>query len=152
MKTCKIIVFLLAGLALMAAGPTFARSGGGEKTTKAEKLPPGIRPQSSATPNFVEFTASAATIFSGNKPVGLLHFEYGLDIEGDTSRERIIVMAPRLRDAYGRVLLQYAGGIYAAGEIPDINYLTTRMQAITDRIIGKNKARFLVSSLMVNDH
>jgi len=33
--------------------------------------------------------------------------------------------------------------------VPDANYLATRMQSATDRILGKGKAKFLIAMLMV---
>ncbi len=152
MKNFRTIAFLLASTALVFTGPAYASGGGKPKESKASEARPfGTKSISTATENFVEFYPSAATIFNGHRPAGFMHFEYGLDIIDPRIRERAIKMAPLLRDAYGRILSQYAGSIYSLGEVPDMNYLTTRMQGITDRIIGKGKAKFLVANLMVRE-
>ncbi len=158
MKKFISMALLLVGLACFSTGPALASGGGGgghgkpKESTKAEPTPFGTKKVSESTANFLPFLPSAATIFSGYQPAGLMHFEYGLEIEDPRIRAHAAKLAPRLRDAYGRVLSQYAGSLYTPGEVPDMNYLATRMQGVTDRIIGKGKAHFLVSTLMVREN
>jgi hypothetical protein len=150
----KIFISLFAlSLAMFISTPVLA-SGGGKSKEKvvAEKEAYGVKKTSAGAEDYLPFYPSAATIFSGYRPMGLMHFEYGLDIKDDDDRERAAKLAPRLREAYGQLLAQYAGSLYTVGDVPDIEYLSTRMQSATDRIIGKGKAQFLVSTLMVNDH
>ena len=132
--------------------PVLASEAKSKEKAVAEKAAYGVKKTSAGAEDYLAFYPSAATIFSGYKPMGLMHFEYGLDIKDDKVRERAVKLAPRLREAYGQLLAQYAGSLYTAGDVPDIEYLSTRMQSATDRIIGKGKAQFLVSTLMVNDH
>jgi hypothetical protein len=134
-----------------AASPALA-SAKAKESGKTEARTYGTLGVSENTENFLPFYPTAATIFSGHRPVGLMQFEYGLDIENPKVLALAIKLAPRLRDAYGRVLSQYAGSLYTAGEVPDMQFLAVRMQSATDRIIGKGNARFLVSSLMVRDN
>jgi hypothetical protein len=42
--------------------------------------------------------------------------------------------------------------LYRAGELPDAEYISKRMQMITDRMLGKDKAVFLISNLMVRQN
>ncbi|PHS24050.1 MAG: hypothetical protein COA84_10105 [Robiginitomaculum sp.] len=147
------ISILALSLAVFIGTPALANGGGKNKEKAvAEKSAFGVMKASAGSENFLVFYPSAATIFAGYKPMGLMHFEYGLEIKDDNDRERAAKLAPRLREAYARLLAQYAGSLYTPGEVPDIEYLSARMQSATDRIIGKGKAQFLVSTLMVNDH
>lgn len=141
----------------MALAPTLAsaseggskKEGHGQAESKSTKPAHGLKTRSTGTASFIEFAPAAATIFNGYRPSGLMHFEYGLDIEDEAMRHRAVALAPRLRDAYGKILAQYAGSLYSVGEVPDANFLSTRMQAVTDRLLGKGKATFLISTLMV---
>ena len=133
--------------------PVLANGGGKSKEKAvAEKEAYGVKKTSAGAEDYLPFYPSAATIFSGYKPMGLMHFEYGLEIVDDKDRKRAIKLAPRLREAYGHLLAQYAGSLYTPGEVPDIEYLSARMQSATDRIVGKGRAQFLISTLMVTDH
>ncbi|MDQ7017599.1 MAG: hypothetical protein Q9M33_00430 [Robiginitomaculum sp.] len=158
MKNFKFILIGIASALILMAGPSYASGGGGgghgkaKEKTSDEPSTYGTKKMSSGAENFLQFYPTAATIFSGHSPAGLMHMEYGLDIKDQRIRERAAKLAPRLRDAYGRILSQYAGSLYTAGEVPDMQYLASRMQGVTDRIIGKGNARFLVSTLMVRDH
>jgi len=157
MKKFIPILIVIASTLILMAGPSYASGGGGGHGKAKEKASSetsvyGTKKMSAGAENFLQFYPSAATVFSGHKPVGLMHFEYGLDIENKSIRERAARLAPRLRDAYGRILAQYAGSLYTPGDVPDMQYLAARMQGVTDRIIGKGNARFLVSTLMVSDH
>ncbi len=151
MQNIRTISLLLASIALFLPAPAYASGGKSKASTKVETKAFGTKSISEATENFVEFYPSAATIFNGNRPAGFMHFEYGLEINDPAVRAYAIKIAPRLRDFYGRILTQYAGSHYDPGMVPDVDYLLTRMQSITDRTIGKGKARVLVSSLMVSE-
>jgi len=156
MKSHMPILIAIASALILIAGPSYASGGGGHGKSKekasSETSTYGTKKVSAGAENFLQFYPSAATIFSGHTPTGLMHIEYGLDIENPRIRDRAAKLAPRLRDAYGRILAQYAGSLYTAGEVPDMQYLSARMQGVTDRIIGKGNARFLVSTLMVRDN
>ncbi len=151
MKICKSILFGLIAVIILSTAPAMASGGKPKEAAKSGPKTFGTKAISAGSESFLQFYPSAATVFSGYKPAGLMHFEYGLNIENSAVRERAVKLAPRLRDAYGRVLAQYAGSLYSPGEVPDMEYLVSRMQGITDRMIGKGNARFLVSTLMVRD-
>ncbi len=157
MENFKLILIGIVSALLLVAGPAYASGGGGghgkaKEKASSEPSTYGTKKMSSGAENFLQFYPTAATVFSGHTPAGLMHMEYGLDIKDQRIRDRAAKLAPRLRDAYGRILAQYAGSLYTAGEVPDMQYLASRMQGVTDRIIGKGNARFLVSTLMVRDH
>jgi hypothetical protein len=153
MKVIQHTLLVLLASWAFTATPAYSNSSSKSKESgKTEARTYGTLGVSANTENFLPFYPTAATIFSGHQPVGLMQFEYGLDIENPKVLALAIKLAPRLRDAYGRVLAQYAGSLYTAGEVPDMQFLAVRMQSATDRIIGKGNARFLVSSLMVRDN
>lgn len=145
------LTLFLTGASLAMTGPVLAseQSHGGGHESATKKPAYGIRENTTAAETFVQFMPAMATTFSGMRPAGLMHFEYGLDIQSPAMRKRAIALAPRLRGAYGQILAQYAGSLYSPGEVPDANYLATRMQSATDRILGKGKAKFLIAMLMV---
>ncbi len=157
MKSAAFLKLFLAGALLAMSYPALASEGGGhggghgdaKSERAATKSAYGIRANTTGAESFVQFMPAAATTFSGLRPAGQMHMEYGLDIENAAIRKRAIALAPRLRASYGKILAQYAGSLYSPGDVPDVNYLATRMQGATDRILGKGRARFLVAVLMV---
>jgi hypothetical protein len=56
---------------------------------------------------------------------------------------------PTLRDAYVRSLLTYAATSVRAWRQPSVEDIGTRMQAITDRVMGQTGARVLMAQTAI---
>ncbi len=140
MKTLRTLFYVaIAGLALIAS-PALAGGGGAAKKTSSGD---------SARPNFVEFPQMASSVLQGYRVRGMMVLGFGLEIEDSKLRKKARALLPRLQDTYTREFNRYAGNAYNAGEVPNAQYLSTRMQTATDRMLGKDKAVFLISNLMV---
>ena len=56
---------------------------------------------------------------------------------------------PRLQAAYNQFLSTYMSGI-TPGAPPNADYLVSQLQRLTDQVLGKPGARFLVGSILMN--
>jgi hypothetical protein len=127
----------LALAALLALTPSFAAaSSGGEK-----KKGGGI--------SYIQIQTLTASIVRRNGSRGVMTMEVGVDVANEQLREKAAASTPRLRAAYAQVLQIYASGLPAA-TAPDADYLAVRFQRETDRILGKQGAKLLVGTILVN--
>ncbi len=121
---------LLAGLAAAAAWPAAAaaeeKKGGGESYMR---LP----------------TLTATLVRGGGRSVCTA--EAGVDTPDPVLRARVALLKPRLQDAYNTVLAGFAASL-SPGEPPNLEVLTARLQAATDRVVGRPGARFLIGTVL----
>ena len=80
---------------------------------------------------------------------GLLLVEIGLDVKDAALRDRVNNELPILRDAYVRSLLVFAATAVKPWRQPNVEEIATRMQAITDRVLGKPGARVLMAQTAI---
>ena len=80
---------------------------------------------------------------------GVLTVEAGIDTPDPALRARVMELIPRLRDAYN-TSLQVFGANLRPGEAPDLDQLEARLQADTDRVVGRRGARILLGTTLVN--
>ncbi|MBL1430749.1 MAG: hypothetical protein COA60_004440 [Robiginitomaculum sp.] len=139
----KIIALSLLGIVMVASSPALAAPSGdsGKKSSRT-----------SANPNFVEFPQMISSVLDGYRVRGMIILGFGLEIEDDDLRYKTTKLLPRLQDSYNREFNIYASTLYRSGELPDAEHISKRMQMITDRILGKDKAVFLISNLMVRQN
>jgi len=90
-----------------------------------------------------------ASILDGARSHGLLLVELGLDVPDEKLRDRVNKSLPNLRDAYVRSLLTYAATSVRAWRQPNVEDIATRMQAITDRVMGQPGARVLMAQTAI---
>jgi flagellar basal body-associated protein FliL len=90
-----------------------------------------------------------ASILDGTRPRGLLLVEFGLDVPDAGLRERVNQALPALRDAYVRGLLTYAATAVRPWRQPNVEDLANRIQAITDRSLGKKGAKVLMAQTAI---
>ena len=84
------------------------------------------------------------------RPGGLstvLTAEAGIDTPDPVLRARVLLLQPRLQDAYNSVMAAFAASL-APGALPDVDALVARLQAATDRIVGRPGARFLIGTVL----
>jgi hypothetical protein len=75
--------------------------------------------------------------------------EFGLDVPDSSLRQRATAALPALRDAYVRGLLTYAATTVRAWRQPNVEDIANRMQAITDRSLGKKGAKVLMAQTAI---
>ena len=78
---------------------------------------------------------------------GVMTAEAGVDAPDPAVRARVELVQPRLLDAYRSVLAAFAASL-APGAPPDLETLVARLQAATDRVVGRPGARFLIGTVM----
>lgn len=90
-----------------------------------------------------------ASILDGERSRGLLMVELGLDVPDAKLRDKVNRSLPLLRDAYVRSLLTYAATSVRPWRQPNIEDIATRMQAITDRVMGEPGAKVLMAQTAI---
>ncbi len=137
--------FNVAILAIfICASPALASGGGhgdGSKTTQTKG--------DNAHPHFVIFPQIISSVLDGYKVHGIMILGYGLDIEDEALRKKTWELLPRLQDSFNTEFNRYTGNTYKPGSVPDADYISKKMQATADRMLGKGKSVFLISNLMV---
>ncbi|MDP1631050.1 MAG: Tat pathway signal protein [Caulobacter sp.] len=124
---------LAAALSLL---PAVAAASGGEK-----KKGGGLA--------FLQIKSIVATIMRRNGSRGVVTVECGVDVPDDKLRALADASQPRLRAAYASFVGNYAASLAAAG-VPDADYMAREMQHITDQVLGKKGAKFLVGTILIN--
>ena len=123
---------LLAALTAAAAAPALVaaekKKGGGE--------------------SYLQFPAITAPLPRPGGASGVLSVEAGVDAPDPVLRARVALLQPRLQDAYNTVLAGFAASL-APGAPPDVEALVARLQAATDRVVGRPGARFLIGTVLV---
>jgi hypothetical protein len=99
--------------------------------------------------SYVQFPTLTAAIIRPDGRRGVLTVEAGIDARDPGLRERVELVEPRLRDAYASSLMLFGRNL-RPGEAPDVAQLADRLQADTDRVVGRPGARLLLGSTLVN--
>lgn len=131
-----ILAVLAAMLALLQVAPAAASSAEGEKKKGGGE-------------SFVPVRALTATVLRANGKRGVLTVECGLDVADNGLRAKAEASLPRLRDAYVRFLLPYAGAV-PAGAPPSPEIIGGALQRATDQVLGKPGAKLLLGTILVN--
>jgi flagellar basal body-associated protein FliL len=90
-----------------------------------------------------------ASILDGTKPSGLLLVEISMDVPDPALRQRVNEYMPVLRDAFVRSLSVYAANAVRTWRQPDIDDIATRMQKITDYVLGRPGAKILMAQTAI---
>lgn len=100
--------------------------------------------------SYVSIDPLYATIPVGDRPRGLLEIIVGLDIPDESLRDTATNAMPVLRDAYVRNLMAFAATRVRVNHQPDVTMIADRLQAVTDRALGKKGARVLLVQVALN--
>ena len=90
-----------------------------------------------------------ASISRGFKVHGVLAVDAGLDVPEEQVRKTAEAMRPRLMSSMRDAVLNYATLSYVVGEKPDADILRARLQKAVDQVLGGNKARVALASVIV---
>jgi flagellar basal body-associated protein FliL len=135
------LLSLFAALAVCALSGTEARA--------AEPSSPSAQHKTTQSESYVIVEPLYASILDGARSHGLLLVELGLDVPDEKLRDKVNQSLPMLRDAYVRSLLTYAATSVRAWRQPNVEDIATRMQAITDRVMGQPGARVLMAQTAI---
>jgi flagellar basal body-associated protein FliL len=135
-----LYIFLLAA-ALGASLPARA-----EDAPKAQKAPEHKTTQSKS---YIEIDPIYTTIVADNRPAGMLMVGAGLDVPDDKLRDDVNRSLPVLRDAYIRNLMTFTANVVRTDAQPDVGMIADRLQAVTDRALGKKGAKVLLAQVAI---
>jgi flagellar basal body-associated protein FliL len=121
---------------------------GSRAALAAEANAPAQR-KTTQSESYIPIEPMYASILEGIRPRGLLLIELGLDVPDGKLRERITQNLPALRDAYLRALLTYAATAVRPSRQPNVEDIASRMQAITNRVVGREGAKVLMAQTAI---
>jgi hypothetical protein len=98
---------------------------------------------------FIQFATLTANIVRADGRRGVFTVEAGVDAPDPAVHERALGLTPRLRDAYSSTLQTFAASLRPQ-QAPDLDLLSRRLQADTDRVLGRKGARLLLGSCILN--
>jgi len=132
----------LAALALtVLAAPAFAADGDDSGGGKAPKH------KVTQSPSYIEVDPMYATILEDDRPVGMLMIGVGLDIPDEKLRAEAEHAMPVLRDAYVRNMMNFSTTSVRSWKQPDVAMIADRLQAVTDRALGRKGAKLLLAQV-----
>ena len=89
------------------------------------------------------------TIVADNHAAGMLMVGAGLDVPDETLRDEVNRSLPVLRDAYVRNLMTFTANVVRTDTQPDVGMIADRLQAVTDRALGKKGAKVLLAQVAI---
>jgi flagellar basal body-associated protein FliL len=118
----------------------------GEDAPKAQKAPEHKTTQSKS---YIMVDPIYTTIVADNRPAGMLMVGVGLDVPDDKQRDEVSRSMPVLRDAYIRNLMTFTVNVVRTDSQPDVGLIADRLQAVTDRALGKKGAKVLLAQIAI---
>ena len=98
---------------------------------------------------YLQMPTVAMSVMRAGGRHGVLTVEVGLDASDPALRDKLDLYQPMLRSAYVAALQPYALGL-SPGAPPNADYIAMSLQHETDRILGRQGARLLVGSILIN--
>jgi len=132
---------VLAALLLAAALAAPSRADDGDDGGKAPKH------KVTQSASYLMIDPMYSAILEGDRPVGMLMIGIGLDIPDAKLRAEAEHALPVLRDAYVRNLLNFSTTSVRAWKQPDVAQIADRLQAVTDRALGRKGAKVLLAQV-----
>lgn len=134
---------LTALAALLLVTPAYAEDSGdsGSDNGKAPKH------KVTQSPSYIEIEPMYATILDDERPVGMLMIGVGLDVPDEKLRAEAVHAMPVLRDAYVRNMLNFSTTSVRSWRQPDVAMIADRLQAVTDRALGRKGAKLLLAQI-----
>ncbi|HVV28973.1 MAG TPA: hypothetical protein VHC40_13500 [Rhizomicrobium sp.] len=139
------VIFLVVA-ALGTAGPGLAGPAQAKDDSKGQKAPEHKTTQS---PSYVELEPIYTTIVADSRARGMLMVDAGLDVPDAALRDEVTRSMPVLRDAYLRNLMAFTANVVRTDAQPDVGLIAARLQAVTDRALGRKGARVLLAQVAI---
>jgi hypothetical protein len=124
-------------LPFLALAPTVAYAGEGGEKKRAGGM------------NFVPVRTITGNVARADGRRGVFTVELGIDSVDPSIHERIVQYMPRLRDAFAASVQVFAASL-RPDAVPNLDLLSQRLQAETDRVLGRRGARLLLGTCLVN--
>ncbi|MGZ5931089.1 MAG: hypothetical protein ACXWLW_02880 [Rhizomicrobium sp.] len=137
-------LFLATLAAFLLTAPAYAGDSGSDGDSGGGKAPKHKVTQS---PSYLEVDPMYATILDEDKPVGMLMIGIGLDIPDEKLRDEAVHAMPVLRDAYVRNMMNFSTTSVRSWRQPDVAAIADRLQAVTDRALGRKGAKVLLAQI-----
>ncbi|MGH6829444.1 MAG: hypothetical protein ACREFW_11130 [Rhizomicrobium sp.] len=131
----------LALLLVLALAPRIALGAGdaGDKKAPEHKV--------TQAKSYLMLEPIYTTIVGDDRPQGMLMVAIGLDVPDAGLRAIADRSLPVLRDAYLRNLMAFTASSVRTDEQPDVNEIALRLQAVTNRALGRKGARILLAQV-----
>jgi flagellar basal body-associated protein FliL len=143
MRPIPLVLLLATALTLSLGLGLPARA---QDAPKAQKAPEHKTTQSKS---YIEIEPIYTTIVADNHAAGMLMIGAGLDVPDDKLREDVNRSLPVLRDAYIRNLMTFTANVVRTDAQPDVGMIADRLQAVTDRALGKKGAKVLLAQVAI---
>lgn len=143
MRPTLLFVVMAAALTTALGASLSARA---EDAPKAQKAPEHKTTQSTS---YIEIDPIYNTIVSDNRAAGMLMVGVGLDVPDAKLRDDVTRSLPVLRDAYVRNLMTFTANVVRTDAQPDVGMIADRLQAVTDRALGKKGAKVLLAQVAI---
>ena len=98
---------------------------------------------------YVHLPGLTTNVLRSNGKWGVVTIEAGLDIQDEKLRIRVQKSIPVLMDSYTRAMAGIGPGVHPGSE-PDLDLVSRSLQGVTNRVLGRPGAIFLVGSVIVN--
>jgi len=98
---------------------------------------------------FIQLSTLSATVFRPDGRRGVMTVEVGIDVADSGLRALANESTPRLEAAFTEVLRIYAAGLQPSA-LPNADYLAAALQRQTDSVLGRQGARLLLGTILVN--
>ena len=98
---------------------------------------------------YVHLPGLTTNVLRSNGRWGVVTIEAGLDIQDEKLRIRVQKSIPVLMDAYTRAMAGIGPGVRPGSE-PDLDLVSKSLQSVTNRVLGRPGAIFLVGSVIIN--
>lgn len=124
---------------VLALGAALAAAGGARAAEEKKR---------SGGKSYVQLPTLTASMARPGGGRGVLTAQAGVDAPDPAVKARVDLVLPRLLDAYASATAAFAASL-APGAPPDVDALVGRLQAATDRVVGRPGARFLIGTVLV---
>lgn len=149
----SLVAFALVCGALFATLPatTAFASEKAEKKDEKAKAPRKTRSITSLE-SWVMVDPFTVAIIQDGRVRGRFMISFGMDVVDPALRERAEELMPRLRDAWLNDLSLYAGTTLRPRRAADVAGVSTLLQSIADRVLGKAGSKVLMAQATVEMH
>ena len=106
----------------------------------------------SHAPSYVRMEPVHAAVHADYRVRGMLQVGLALDAPHSRTRRVIDERDLWLRDAYAEAMLIYTTRMYRWGEIPDIEAISSLLQAETDRLVGAGQAQVVLDTVIIHSN
>jgi flagellar basal body-associated protein FliL len=133
----RSVAALIVALMVLAISP--ARADGDDQKGAKHKV--------TQSKSYLMIDPIYTTIMASDRPAGMLMIGIGIDVPDEKLRSEAEHSMPVLRDAYVRNLMSFAATQVRTSTQPDVTVIANRLQAVTDRALGRKGAKLLLAQV-----